>query len=55
MLSEKKISLNVISENSAFELIEWFLKLGYKITNAYVDTVGGPEAYTWLFEQHFKG
>jgi len=55
MLSEKKVSLNVISENSAIQLIEGFIKKGYNVRNAYLDTVGSAEAYQRLLEQHFSG
>ncbi len=55
MLSEKKVSLNVISENSAIKLIEGFINKGYNVRNAYLDTVGGPDAYRKLLEQHFAG
>lgn len=55
MLSEHKISLNVISENSAFELVKRFLDKGYKIKNVYVDTVGMPEIYKKKFQQRFVG
>jgi len=55
MLSEKKVSLNVISENSAIQLIERFINKGYNVRNAYLDTVGSADAYRKLLEKHFSG
>jgi ribonuclease H2 subunit A len=55
MLSEHKISLNVISENSAIALIQGFLNKGYNVKNVFVDTVGSPEVYQRLLENKFKG
>lgn len=54
MLSETKTSLNVISENAAFELLQRFLDRGYKVANVYVDTVGSPQAYANKFREHFS-
>jgi len=54
MLRESKVSLNVISENAAFELLQRFLDRGYQVANVYVDTVGSPQAYANKFRERFR-
>lgn len=55
MLREDRISLNVISEQAAFELLQRFINKGHKIANVYIDTVGSPAAYKRKWEERFKG
>lgn len=55
MLREDRISLNVISEQAAFELLQRFINKGHKIANVYIDTVGPPAAYKRKWEERFKG
>lgn len=55
MMSDNGLSLNEISENCAFEIINHFLNQGYKIQDVFVDTVGPPEKYKNLLNEKFKG
>ena len=55
MLSDNGLSLNEISENCAFEIINHFLDRGFKIQDVFIDTVGPPEKYTNLLNETFKG
>ena len=45
MLKRRKINLNDISKNSAFELIQNALDKGVNVKKVFVDTVGSPEKY----------
>ena len=55
MMSDTGLSLNEISENCAFAIINHFLDQGYKIKDVYIDTVGPPDKYTNLLNEKFKG
>ena len=55
MLSDDRVSLNVISEEAAFALISRFLAKGHRVRNVFVDTVGPPAVYKRKFEERFKG
>mmetsp|Transcript_22365 Transcript_22365/g.19867 ORF Transcript_22365/g.19867 Transcript_22365/m.19867 type:complete len:236 (-) Transcript_22365:205-912(-) len=47
-------NLNVISHDSAIELIEATLKEGTKLKSVYVDTVGPPDKYRKKLENYFS-
>ena len=53
MLSRQKVSLNVISMESAEKLVKDLLKEGINIKEVYVDTVGRPEPYEQRLSHHF--
>lgn len=55
MLGRIKVSLNVISMESAEKLIQGLLNKGMKIRNVFVDTVGKPESYQARLENRFTG
>ena len=50
MLKRQKVSLNVISQNAAVDLVLAAKRNGANITHIYVDTVGSPEKYA----EHLK-
>lgn len=47
-------NLNTISHNTAISIVRHFLNKGYKITSAFVDTVGDADLYRQKFESAFK-
>mmetsp|Transcript_5953 Transcript_5953/g.10571 ORF Transcript_5953/g.10571 Transcript_5953/m.10571 type:complete len:322 (-) Transcript_5953:87-1052(-) len=55
MLKTHKVSLNVISHNSAIKLIQNALNDGIRLKHVYVDTVGDPGKYQMLLEKEFGG
>ncbi|CAG9317530.1 unnamed protein product [Blepharisma stoltei] len=55
MLSRQKISLNVISMDSARDLIQELLDSKINIKNVYVDTVGNPAFYQERLQNSFPG
>lgn len=55
MLSRFKVSLNVISMDSAEQLVREMIASGVSITEVYVDTVGKPEPYQIRLEKAFPG
>jgi ribonuclease H2 subunit A len=55
MLGRVKVSLNVISMESAETLIRRLLTKGTRITNVYVDTVGTAESYQSRLSSRFPG
>lgn len=55
MLRRVKVSLNVISMDSAEKLVQGLLDKGIKVINVYVDTVGKPESYEARLKSRFRG
>lgn len=45
MERETSISLNEISKNAAFSLIDHFIKSGVKLKTIFIDTVGKEDKY----------
>lgn len=54
-LAIAKESLNTFSHKCAISIINHYLKLGLRITHAYLDTVGDPDKYRRLLEDEFQG
>lgn len=55
MLRKAKYNLNLISHDTALELVEAAMEQGVKVTEVYVDTVGDPERYAAKFRNRFPG
>lgn len=55
MLRKAKYNLNLISHDTALELVETAMEQGVSITEVYVDTVGDPERYAAKFRNRFPG
>lgn len=55
MLGRDKISLNVISMDSARDLVQELLEAKINVRHVYVDTVGRPEPYQARLERQFPG
>lgn len=53
MMKENTESLNEISKNTAFALIQHFINKGYLIEKVIIDTVGDPGKYVKELENHF--
>lgn len=53
MLRKEKYNLNLISHDTAFELVQQILDDGINVTEIYVDTVGRPESYSAKFHDQF--
>ena len=53
MERDSSISLNEISKQAAFTLIEHFINQGVKLTCVYIDTVGKEDKYQKVFENKF--
>lgn len=54
MNRDNSISLNEISKNAAFEIIDHFLKI-LKLKTVYIDTVGKEDKYQKVFEKNYSG
>lgn len=55
MTRPEKVSLNAISFDACFRLIEGYLDKGVNVTEVYVDTVGDPGRYTAVLSKRFPG
>lgn len=55
MLRRQKYNLNLISHDTALDLVQSALDAGANITEVYVDTVGPPEKYADKFRVRFPG
>jgi ribonuclease H2 subunit A len=55
MLSRQKVSLNVLSMNSAEDLVRLLLAAKVNVKEVYVDTVGKPEPYENRLSRQFPG
>lgn len=53
MLRKKKYNLNLISHDTALNLVQSALDEGVNITEIYVDTVGNPDQYADKFRNRF--
>lgn len=53
MLRKVKYNLNLISHDSALQLVEDVIAMGINVTEVYVDTVGNPESYASKFRNRF--
>ncbi len=53
MLQRQKYNLNLISHDTALDLVQRALDAGANVTEVYVDTVGSPEKYADKFRQRF--
>ena len=53
MLRRKKYNLNLISHDSALQLVADVLALGINVTEVYVDAVGNADSYSAKFREQF--
>lgn len=54
MLRRRKYNLNLISHDTALQLVHDCIEAGVNVTEVYVDTVGNPEQYARKFRDRFQ-